>query len=79
MDETGAILARTRSGPSNPSRMSLHAAVGNLTDAAEQSLKISGATATDIAAIHAGIAGVGAAEAIPEITRLLKNKFETQM
>lgn len=76
MDETGAILARTRSGPSNPSRMSLHAAVGNLTDAAEQSLKISGATATDIAAIHAGIAGVGAAEAIPEITRLLKNKFE---
>src|SRR5262249_31585436 len=32
-------------------------------------------TTADIAAIHAGIAGVGAAGAIPAVARLLKNKF----
>src|SRR4029077_8877896 len=75
MDETSAVLARTLSGPSNPSRVSLHTAVTALIDAAEQSLKISAKTAADIAAIHAGIAGVGAAGAIPEVARLLKAKF----
>jgi len=75
MDETGAVLARTRSGPSNPSRVSLNVAVTALIDAAEQSLKISARTEADIAAIHAGIAGIGAAGAIPEVAMLLKNKF----
>ena len=75
MDETGTVLARTLSGPSNPSRVSLNVAVAALIDAAEQSLKISAKTAADIAAIHAGIAGVVAAGAIPDVARLLKEKF----
>jgi len=76
MDETGAVLARTRSGPSNPFRVSLNVAVTALIDAAEQSLKFSAKTEADIAAMHAGIAGVGAAGAIPDVARLLKNKFQ---
>ena len=75
MDETGTVLARTRSGPSNPSRVSLNVAVAALIDAAEQSLKIAAKTEVDILAIHAGIAGVAAAGAIPGVARLLRNKF----
>jgi N-acetylglucosamine kinase-like BadF-type ATPase len=75
MDETGTILARACSGPSNPSRVSLEAAVAALIDAAEQALKTSAKSQADIAVIQAGIAGVGAARAIPDIARLLKAKF----
>jgi N-acetylglucosamine kinase-like BadF-type ATPase len=75
MDETGAVLARTRSGPSNPSRVSMDAAESALNDAADQVLKVSGKSPDEIAAIYGGIAGVGAAEAIPEVTRRLKAKF----
>jgi glucosamine kinase len=75
MDETGAILARTRSGPSNPSRVSLDSALAALTEAAQKALDSLGKSAADIAYIHGGIAGVGAARAIPEVTRRLKAHF----
>jgi N-acetylglucosamine kinase-like BadF-type ATPase len=75
MDETRTVLARTRSGPSNPSRVSLDSALAALSEAAHKALDSSGKSAADIACIHGGIAGVGAARAIPDVIRRLKAHF----
>jgi N-acetylglucosamine kinase-like BadF-type ATPase len=75
MDETGAILARSRSGPSNPSRIGFDATVAALYKAAEKTLAASGTSAHEIAAIHAGVAGAGAAGVIPNLTQALKIDF----
>jgi N-acetylglucosamine kinase-like BadF-type ATPase len=75
MDETRAVLARGRSGPSNPARVGLDAAVASLTEAAEKALAASGKSPAEIASIHAGIAGVGSARAIPDLVRELHLKF----
>src|SRR5262249_40021845 len=75
MDETGAVLARTRSGPSNPFRVSLNVAGTPLIDAPQQSLKFSAKTQGHYPPKHARIPGVGGAGAIPDVARLLKNKF----
>jgi N-acetylglucosamine kinase-like BadF-type ATPase len=73
MDETGAVLVRTRSGPSNPSRVGLEAALAALIDAAEKALAASAKSAIEIAAVHGGIAG--AARVIPDLARVLKRNF----
>ncbi len=75
MDETRAVLSRGRSGPSNPARVGLDAAVASLMEAAEKALAASGKSAAEIASIHAGIAGVGSARAIPDLVRELQLKF----
>jgi N-acetylglucosamine kinase-like BadF-type ATPase len=75
MDETGAILVRTRSGPSNPSRVGLEAALAALIDAAEKALAASAKSAIEIAAVHGGIAGAGAVRALPDLARELKRNF----
>ena len=75
MDESGQVLARTRSGPSNPTRVGLDAALASLTGAAEKALAASGKSVAEIVAIHGGIAGIGAARAIPELAVKLKLRF----
>jgi N-acetylglucosamine kinase-like BadF-type ATPase len=75
MDDAGTILSRARSGPSNPSRVALELAAAALMEAAQAALNTAGKCAADVCAIYAGIAGVGAAEAIPEITRRLQSAF----
>jgi N-acetylglucosamine kinase-like BadF-type ATPase len=75
MDETRAILGRGRSGASNPARVGLDVAVDSITEAAEQALAAGGKSAAEIASINAGIAGVGSAQAIPELVQRLKHKF----
>jgi N-acetylglucosamine kinase len=75
MDESRQILARARSGPSNPTRVGLNAALTALLDAAEQTLTTSKKSPSEIAFIHGGIAGIGAARVIPDLTRELKLKF----
>lgn len=75
MDETGAVLARTRSGPSNPTRVSLDAALAALYDAAEKALQASGKGRDDIFSVHGAVAGAGVARATPEVIRRLKDKF----
>ena len=62
MNESRRILARSRSGPSNPSRIGLEAAFRALQEAAEQALTASGVPAAEVAAIHGGIAGMGVPE-----------------
>lgn len=75
MDETGAVLARARSGPSNPSRVSLDSAMNSLMDAAEKALDASEVKAENISSICGGIAGAGAAGVLSEMMRELQRKF----
>ena len=75
MDETGAILARSRSGPSNPSRVALDLAYAALVEAADKALVAAGKSATDVASICGAIAGAGLATAIPEFHRRFELKF----
>jgi N-acetylglucosamine kinase-like BadF-type ATPase len=75
MDEVCEVLARSRSGPSNPSRVGMDAAAAALVDSAEQALLASGRSATEIATIHGGIAGIGAANAMQTLAARLKLKF----
>jgi N-acetylglucosamine kinase len=75
MDESRQILARTRSGPSNPARVGLDAAVAALLEGAEQALAASGKSASEIVSIHGGIAGAGAARAVSELAQKLNLKF----
>ncbi len=75
MDETGAILARSRSGPSNPSRVPLDAALKAVDEAAEKALATAGRSATDIADVCAAVGGVGFAGALTEFHKHLTLKF----
>jgi N-acetylglucosamine kinase len=75
MNESRRILARSRSGPSNPSRIGLEAAFRALQEAAEQALTASGVPAAEVAAIHGGIAGMGVPELNSGLARKLKQTF----
>lgn len=75
MDESGAILARSRSGPSNPSRIALDAALQSVMDAAEKALAAAGKTASDVADVCGAIAGAGLAGALQDLRKALKLKF----
>ncbi len=75
MDETGAVLARSRSGPSNPSRIGLDAAFGALADAADRAVATAGKTAGDVVSICGALAGADLTNALPELHRRFKLKF----
>ncbi len=75
IDETGAILARARSGPSNPSRVPLDLAYATLLEAMDNALESAGKSATDVAGVCGAIAGAGLATALPEFYRRLQRKF----
>jgi N-acetylglucosamine kinase-like BadF-type ATPase len=59
MEETGAILARSRSGASNPTSFSVDASVASLSEAATDALRAAGRFENDVAFIVAGISGAG--------------------
>jgi glucosamine kinase len=75
MDESGAILARARSGPSNPSRVPLDVAYASVLEAADQVLDAGGKSAADVASVNGAIAGAGLATALPEFHRRLQLRF----
>jgi N-acetylglucosamine kinase-like BadF-type ATPase len=75
MDESGAIVARARSGPSNPSRVAMDLAYGALLEAADKALVAAGKSATNVASVCGAIAGAGLATALPEFHRRLQLKF----
>jgi N-acetylglucosamine kinase-like BadF-type ATPase len=75
MDESGSILARSRCGPSNPTRVGVDAAIAALIEAAEKTLLASSQSASEVASIYGAVAGVQAARAIPEFVRRLQLKF----
>jgi N-acetylglucosamine kinase-like BadF-type ATPase len=75
MDETGSILARTRSGPSNPVLVGINPAVAALVDAAEKAAAIGGATFAEVKILSGGVAGLGAARCSAEVIAELQAKF----
>src|SRR5713101_399781 len=62
MDESGRILARSRSGPSNPFRVGIEASSRALQDAAQHALSEARAERSSIAALCAGLAGTSRPE-----------------
>lgn len=75
MDETRAIRARTRSGPSNPVLVGSAAAAAALVAAGEEACAISGASCADVLFLSGGVAGMGAARGFPQIIKQLQTKF----
>jgi N-acetylglucosamine kinase-like BadF-type ATPase len=59
MDEAGAVLARSRSGPSNAINVGAETSAAALADAGLQALRMAGKSPTAVAYILAGISGAG--------------------
>jgi N-acetylglucosamine kinase len=75
MDETGAILARSRSGASNAVNQGATAAAAALTEAGQEALRSAAKSPCDVAYILAGISGAGEPAARAEIQANLKPVF----
>ncbi|HKW64133.1 MAG TPA: BadF/BadG/BcrA/BcrD ATPase family protein [Candidatus Acidoferrum sp.] len=75
MDETGAILARSRSGPSNAVNVGAKASAAALADAGLEALRSSGKPPSDVVYILAGISGAGEPTVQAEIKAVLQPSF----
>lgn len=75
MDETGAILARSRSGASNAVNLGANAAAAALAEAGKEALRSAAKSPCDVAYILAGISGAGEPAARAEIQANLKPVF----
>jgi N-acetylglucosamine kinase-like BadF-type ATPase len=76
MDESGAILAPSQAGPSNPLRVGFGAAINSVRDAARQALALAALPAdSSPAAVCAGLAGAGPPESAEKIRVLLGAEF----
>jgi N-acetylglucosamine kinase-like BadF-type ATPase len=79
MDETGAILARSRSGPSNPMNVGTEASVASLLEAVSAALRIAGKSESDVASICGGVAGAGEPKVRSAVQYGLKPRFPKAM
>src|ERR1700724_1538454 len=59
MDESGAILARSRSGSSNPTSFGVEASLASLSGAATDALRAAGRSEKEVAYVVAGVSGAG--------------------
>jgi N-acetylglucosamine kinase-like BadF-type ATPase len=76
MDESGAVLARLLSGPSNPLRVGFGAAMGAIREAARQAVAQAALPASaTAAAVCAGLAGAGPPESAKKTHALLAAEF----
>jgi N-acetylglucosamine kinase-like BadF-type ATPase len=76
MDESGAILARSQAGPSNPLRVGFGAALGSIREAARQAIaQASLPVDSRPGAVCAGLAGAGPPESAEKIHALLAAEF----
>lgn len=75
MDETGAILARSRSGASNAVNLGANAAAAALAEAGKEALRSAAKSPCDVTYILAGISGAGEPAARAEIQANLKPVF----
>jgi N-acetylglucosamine kinase-like BadF-type ATPase len=71
MDQSGHLLARTRGGPSNPSRIGVEAAALAVKSAASQCLKNGSLRMQQVAGVCAGLAGV----ALPERAEKMRTEL----
>jgi glucosamine kinase len=75
MDRDGKIVSRSFSGPSNPSRVGVEAAVLEIVKAAELALIQGGVARNSLAALCAGMAGTANADRREQVFRSLQNAF----
>jgi N-acetylglucosamine kinase-like BadF-type ATPase len=75
MDESGAILARSRSGPSNPVNVGTQASAVALAAAGSEALGSAAKPSSDVAYILAGISGAGEPAVRMEIQSKLQPSF----
>lgn len=76
MDQSGAILARSQAGPSNPLRVGFGAAINSIREAARLALGEAGLPESSrAAAVCAGLAGAGPPESAEKIRALLAAEF----
>jgi len=75
MDRDGTIVSRSFSGPSNPSRVGVEAAVLEIAKAAELALIQGGAARNAVAALCAGMAGTGNTAIKEQVLRDLQTAF----
>jgi N-acetylglucosamine kinase-like BadF-type ATPase len=75
MDEAGTILARTHSGPANPLRIGVPAALAALQQAAQQAFSQAGVEAQSLAAVCTALAGAGQPEMADKMTAALTPSF----
>jgi glucosamine kinase len=75
MDAAGKILARSFSGPSNPSRVGVESALGEIEKAADRALRQVQAARTAVVALGAGLAGTGKPEMKERMQASLEGAF----
>jgi N-acetylglucosamine kinase-like BadF-type ATPase len=75
MDSAGVIVARSVSGPSNPTRVGVEAATREIKKAAELVLQEAGAEQDWVVALGAGLAGTGRPEMKQRMQSLLEGVF----
>jgi N-acetylglucosamine kinase len=75
MDETGAILARSRSGASNAVNLGAKASAAALAEAGREALRLAGKQPASVAFALAGISGAGEPAVQAEIKTLLQPTF----
>jgi N-acetylglucosamine kinase-like BadF-type ATPase len=75
MDETGAILARSRSGSSNPTTFGVEASLASLSAAATDALRVAGKSERDVAYVIAGVSGAREMNVRSELQSRLQPEF----
>jgi N-acetylglucosamine kinase len=75
LDSQRLVRATSRSGPSNPLRTGFESAASALAEAAHSATREAGIDIHEIAALCAGLAGVGSAQSHAEMQRQLSNAF----
>jgi N-acetylglucosamine kinase-like BadF-type ATPase len=75
LDSQRQVRATTRSGPSNPFRIGHEAAATALTEAAQSAAREAGIEIRQIAALCAGLAGVGSSQSHEEMQEHIANAF----
>ncbi|MBV9886544.1 MAG: hypothetical protein JO119_08365 [Acidobacteria bacterium] len=75
LDSNRQLRGTTRSGPSNPFRIGHEAATAALTEAAQSAAREAGIEVREIAALCAGLAGVGSAQSHEDMQRQIANAF----
>src|SRR5262249_46334635 len=73
--ESGEIRGRGQGGPSNPFRIGFGAALASIRDAASAALKDVQTSSADVAAVCAGLGGVGQAADAEKMRALLSAEF----
>ncbi len=75
MDESGAILARSRSGSSNPTSFGVKVSLSSLSEAATDALRAAGKSEQDVAYLVAGVSGAGETNIRSEVQSGLLPRF----